>query len=90
MLLRLCLVFVVTFAAAPVVAETASKREVTIEHPAFRSLRSVQAYNCAKATCKQIRSCKEACYKFKVCGHSRRDGDGDGIPCENLCSSRCR
>ncbi|WP_425342884.1 excalibur calcium-binding domain-containing protein [Sagittula salina] len=23
------------------------------------------------------------------CGQSKRDGDHDGIPCENLCRSRC-
>jgi hypothetical protein len=23
------------------------------------------------------------------CGQGRRDGDNDGIPCENLCSRRC-
>ncbi|PID35677.1 MAG: hypothetical protein CR993_08790 [Rhodobacterales bacterium] len=48
-----------------------------------------QSYNCAKATCKQIRSCDEACYKLTVCGHRQRDRDRDGIPCENLCSRPC-
>lgn len=46
-------------------------------------------FNCQRTTCKQIRSCEEACYKLKVCGHKQRDGDGDGIPCENLCKRRC-
>jgi len=55
----------------------------------WRLVRPAQAYDCAQATCEQIRSCEEACYKLLVCGHTRRDGDGDGIPCEELCSRRC-
>ncbi|WP_316861500.1 excalibur calcium-binding domain-containing protein [uncultured Cohaesibacter sp.] len=44
------------------------------------------AQSCARQkTCSQMKSCKEATYYFKVCGHSRRDGDNDGIPCEKLC-----
>ncbi|MBI1492202.1 excalibur calcium-binding domain-containing protein [Halocynthiibacter styelae] len=49
-----------------------------------------QNWDCSRKTCSQISSCAEACYKLTVCGHRRRDGDGDGIPCESLCSSRCR
>ena len=30
-------------------------------------------------------SCAEAHYKFTVCGQGKRDGDSDGIPCENVC-----
>ena len=30
-----------------------------------------------------------ACFKLIQCGQSKRDGDHDGIPCENLCRSRC-
>jgi hypothetical protein len=39
--------------------------------------------------CPQMRSCEEACYHFVVCGESERDGDEDGIPCENVCDAPC-
>lgn len=52
-------------------------------------LHTIAEYNCANATCKQIGSCEEACYKLLICGHHRRDADNDGIPCENLCSRPC-
>lgn len=44
-----------------------------------------QPFDCAEATCPQMRSCAEAHYKLTVCGHGKRDADGDGIPCEQLC-----
>lgn len=37
--------------------------------------------------CRQMRSCAEARYFLEVCGVSRLDGDGDGVPCEALCGS---
>jgi len=46
-------------------------------------------FDCANVSCKKLRSCEEACYKLKVCGQASRDGDNDGIPCENLCSKPC-
>jgi hypothetical protein len=35
--------------------------------------------------CTQIRTCQEADFYFRQCGHHKRDGDSDGIPCEDLC-----
>ncbi len=32
-------------------------------------------------------SCEEAYYYLKECGHKKRDGDGDGVPCENICGA---
>ena len=59
------------------------------DHPVFGRFKRVQAYGCANVSCKSLRSCDEACYKLQVYGQSVRDGDNDGIPCENLCSRRC-
>jgi hypothetical protein len=40
-----------------------------------------------RASCKQVSSCEEAVALW--CGGYRKaDGDGDGIPCENVCNSR--
>lgn len=46
---------------------------------------SAMAFDCAESKCPQISSCAEAAYKLLVCGHHKRDADGDGIPCESLC-----
>lgn len=48
------------------------------------------AFDCAPTTCKQIKTCAEAHYKLSVCGHSDRDRDNDGIPCEDLCGKGSR
>lgn len=54
------------------------------------SFEVAQAFDCRRKTCPQMVSCAEACYKLTVCGDRRRDGDNDGIPCENICSRPCR
>lgn len=41
------------------------------------------------ATCKSVSSCKEA-VELWCSGYRRADGDGDGVPCENVCHSRER
>lgn len=41
--------------------------------------------DCSKS-CTAIASCEEAYFQLNNCGCSARDGDGDGIPCESLCS----
>jgi endonuclease YncB( thermonuclease family) len=38
-----------------------------------------------KRYCKEMTSCEEAKFYLTQCGLSRLDGDGDGIPCENIC-----
>ena len=38
------------------------------------------------ASCKQASSCEEAVAMW-CGGYTRADGDGDGIPCENVCHS---
>lgn len=42
------------------------------------------ACDCSKK-CSQMSSCEEAYYQLNTCGCSRRDGDKDGVPCENIC-----
>jgi len=47
---------------------------------------NAQNYSCGvPKTCKQMRSCGEAVFHLRQCGDRKRDGDGDGIPCESLC-----
>ena len=40
--------------------------------------------DCSK-TCEEIYSCDEAYFQLDDCGCSVRDGDDDGVPCENIC-----
>lgn len=45
-----------------------------------------ESYICnCKKTCSQMVSCDEAYYQLNTCGCSVRDGDKDGVPCENIC-----
>lgn len=41
--------------------------------------------NCSKQ-CNQISSCDEAYYIHYECACNNLDGDGNGIPCENICN----
>ncbi len=40
--------------------------------------------SCSKV-CDAMVSCNEAYFQLNECGCSRRDGDSDGVPCENIC-----
>ncbi|MCY3834645.1 MAG: thermonuclease family protein [Chloroflexi bacterium] len=42
-------------------------------------------YDCVTKTCGEMDSCEEAVYKLYVCGHSARDANNDGVPCESIC-----
>lgn len=45
-----------------------------------------QNYSCdCSKLCSQIQTCEEAYYQLNQCGCSKRDSDGDGIPCESIC-----
>ena len=50
-------------------------------------VRPAEAYDCIELKCTQMTTCAEAHYKLTVCGHTARDADNDGIPCENLCGN---
>lgn len=80
---------IIWLAAAPLLATERGVEPVTLDHPRLAPFRTVQAFDCRDVSCTRLRSCEEACYKLTVCGQRKRDGDGDGIPCENLCSRRC-
>jgi endonuclease YncB( thermonuclease family) len=44
------------------------------------------SFTCGKRLCRQMVSCAEAVFSLRQCGVGRLDGDGDGKPCESLCS----
>jgi len=38
-----------------------------------------------KHYCRQMHSCAEAVFHYKVCGRATLDRDKDGVPCEEIC-----
>ena len=55
---------------------------------ALASAPPVAAFACGQKTyCREMASCDEARFYLEQCGLSRLDGDGDGVPCEQLCGS---
>jgi hypothetical protein len=49
---------------------------------------AVSTQSVAAASCKNYSNCREAVIAWCAGNHPRADGDGDGIPCENVCRSR--
>ncbi|WP_022954740.1 thermonuclease family protein [Leucothrix mucor] len=43
----------------------------------------------SKRFCKQMTSCREACFYLETCNISRLDGNHDGIPCNQQCDTSC-
>ncbi len=43
-----------------------------------------------KHHCEQMSSCDEANFYLRQCGVKTLDGNGDGVPCDDLCESRRR
>lgn len=44
------------------------------------------SYSCSiSKTCPEMNSCAEAYFYLNTCGDSARDGDNDGVPCEDIC-----
>jgi hypothetical protein len=56
-------------------------------HGVLATALKAQEFDCLELKCSEIRSCAEAHHKLTICGHTKRDGDNDGIPCEGLCGS---
>ncbi len=54
--------------------------------PSITPVTPTPSYNCnCSKTCTQMSSCDEAYYQLNTCGCGKRDGDNDGVPCENIC-----
>lgn len=54
-------------------------------HPSTLSASAPADPSCAKKQCVQMNSCAEAKDYLSRCGNKSLDGDGDGMPCEELC-----
>jgi endonuclease YncB( thermonuclease family) len=51
------------------------------------STTNASSFTCgSKRYCKEMSSCEEAKFYLQQCGATKIDGDGDGVPCEKLCS----
>jgi hypothetical protein len=43
-------------------------------------------FSCAvEKSCPKMVSCEEAYYHLNTCSFKKRDGDNDGVPCEDIC-----
>lgn len=61
------------------------------KHPltADTETQAVMPSDCDKKQhCSEMRSCEEAGHYLTQCGIQSLDGNGDGVPCENLCGGR--
>lgn len=57
-----------------------------VEPQMVKPVAASSGFSCgAKRYCKEMSSCAEAQHYLNVCGLSRIDGDGDGVPCEAIC-----
>ena len=51
-----------------------------------RGSAAAQSAQCgSKRTCNQMASCDEAMHYLSVCGVTKLDRNGDGVPCESMC-----
>jgi len=61
---------------------------VLSDPPAKASVEQVKEFMVAqRQSCKAASSCQEA-VEMWCGGDSRADGDGDGVPCENVCRAK--
>lgn len=68
-------------------APTRSPRSVPAARGSVAAAHGSAASRCGvKWKCAQITSCAEAVYQLRSCGRGRLDSDGDGVPCEKICS----
>ena len=59
--------------------------------PPVRAVPPSATFTCgAKRYCREMTSCDEARFQLQQCHLPRLDGDGDGVPCETLCSRESR
>jgi cold shock CspA family protein len=61
----------------------------TIVNDSFSSPLATQSqtqYSCqGKTYCSEMSSCEEAVFYQSHCSGTKMDGDGDGVPCEDMC-----
>lgn len=68
-----------------IIPTSATIRVLPTSAPAVQQ-QSQSNYQCnCSISCKMISSCDEAYYQLNICGCSVRDGDHDGVPCEEIC-----
>lgn len=66
--------------------QQSAKQTVQINQAENQSMLNKTGGECgSKRYCKEMSSCAEAKHYLNVCGVSRLDRDGDGIPCEAIC-----
>jgi endonuclease YncB( thermonuclease family) len=67
-------------------SRTSTERTTPIGSRAFSGSTAADSSCGIKSRCSQMTSCAEATFYLRSCGAGRLDGDGDGVPCEKICS----
>ncbi|ORE90768.1 hypothetical protein ATO4_20891 [Aurantimonas sp. 22II-16-19i] len=81
---RLALAGFLTLVGIPARAANAQPSEVPVTKAAASDLRGLLFAQ--RRSCKAVSSCEEA-VRMWCGGYRRADGDNDGIPCENVCTT---
>jgi hypothetical protein len=77
-----------TLSISPAVEEAASPQpDLSVENALSPAPATTSSpFSCSiRKTCPQMTSCEEAYFYLNTCGDSARDGDKDGVPCEDIC-----
>lgn len=62
------------------------KKDKAQDTSAKKQQGSSSRFSCgSKRYCREMSSCDEAKFFLRHCGLARLDGDGDGVPCEQIC-----
>lgn len=67
-------------------SRTSTERITPIGSRAFSGSTAADSSCGIKSRCSQMTSCAEATFYLRSCRAGRLDGDGDGVPCEKICS----
>lgn len=60
-----------------------------IQRAPIQTALAAPGFSCGqKRLCRQMTSCEEATFHLQQCGLRSIDGDGDGVPCEQICRGR--
>lgn len=72
----------------PISPEQWRKTHLTKSRVGNSNTSAQEGFACGrKNLCSQMTSCEEAMVYFTKCGVKSLDGNGDGVPCENLCTN---
>lgn len=86
---------ILTVVSAMSLVGEVNRSDLYIQNNDMPIVELVQSFSCEPKYCRDMRSCTEAVFHYRDCGHWKKDGieqrgsvlEGlrDNIPCENVC-----